>query len=38
VDDPASPTRVLVGEDAISAYDAYRVEQLCAWQSKLGAN
>jgi NAD(P)-dependent dehydrogenase (short-subunit alcohol dehydrogenase family) len=35
VDDPASPTRILVGDDAVSAYDTFRVEQLRAWQTEL---
>ena len=35
VDDPTGPTRVLVGDDAISAWDAFRAEQLRAWQAEL---
>jgi NAD(P)-dependent dehydrogenase (short-subunit alcohol dehydrogenase family) len=36
-DDPASPTRILVGEDAISAFDAFRAREIRAWQAELGA-
>ena len=35
VDDPTGPTRVLVGDDAISAWHAFRAEQLQTWQAEL---
>ena len=35
VDDPASPTRVLVGDDAIAAFDAHRRTLLAAWHAEL---
>jgi NAD(P)-dependent dehydrogenase (short-subunit alcohol dehydrogenase family) len=38
VDDPASPTRILVGDDAVAAFDAYRRTLLAAWQTELAAD
>ena len=38
VDDPASPTRVLVGDDAIAAFDAHRRALLAAWHAELAAD
>ena len=38
VDDPASPTRVLVGDDAIAAFDAYRRALLAAWGDEFAAD
>jgi NAD(P)-dependent dehydrogenase (short-subunit alcohol dehydrogenase family) len=38
VDDPASPTRVLVGDDAIAAFDAYRRALLATWHAELTAD
>jgi NAD(P)-dependent dehydrogenase (short-subunit alcohol dehydrogenase family) len=35
VDDPASSTRILVGDDAVAAFDAYRRTLLAAWQTEL---
>ncbi len=35
VHDADTPTRVLVGADAVAAYDAFRRAQLAAWQADL---
>ena len=38
VEDPATPTRVLVGADAVVAYQAYRIRQLREWQAELATH
>ena len=35
--DPDTPTRVLVGDDAVAAYDEFRREQIAEWQTSAGA-
>ena len=35
VEDPGAPTSILVGDDAIAAYDAHRQRLLEAWSSEL---
>jgi NAD(P)-dependent dehydrogenase (short-subunit alcohol dehydrogenase family) len=38
VDDPASPICVLVGDDAIAAFDAHRRTLLAGWSAELAAD
>jgi hypothetical protein len=36
VEDPSSPTCVLVGDDAMAAFDAHRRALITAWAEELG--